>query len=274
MKDIKVDLFFEGGDGHGWTESWFRQIANDKPLLTDAKLLAKARAALLSDGVSISAIRGSDLSITGDSDVATSEEWLPPKDENQERCDFSFVCQLVRFQAGGNLYRASRPIGGMADRLNVTDAPNADPGLPKKKKLIAAFGKFLIDTSWCLRVLSKGVEAPLLKIGGVRKDVLSGLIELSVVGNALSQNDKVRIKGVKGNGYTIVNGVHEVASVAGDNVLIRLVAGTTLDAGTYEGGGTLRKRVYILAPITGVQWLRVMHRKRGNSPFDRSRGRR
>jgi len=114
---FKVNFFFTGSLGSGWTETWYNNGVDYTQTLLQANQLGTLRQGLAGVGSVLKEIRVSDDNITGDSltDVSGNNLFF----EKTEQTDVPFVSALVSMSAG-TLYRRSLQIRGVPDQLKVT----------------------------------------------------------------------------------------------------------------------------------------------------------
>ena len=264
MPTYKVTWIFNQHK-QGWTETFYRTASN----YTDAKNFALAhvptRLGLCGRGVTIEAIRISDVDILGDGclEVNPPNQGPYPADADNPWC-----AALVGLCAGDRLYRRSLWLRGIPDSWMARDAVTGDCGFPTvMKSRVDALINHLKISNWKLKVIKKtGAGTAPATITNISDNPATGRIVFTTTLAGLTVGDTVRVTDFSGPDKKKLNKTWKIMSITGTDIEVDGKFADLEDA-TLDAGGKMKRRIIDYVDVEEGSLLRCMWKKTGRAFF-------
>lgn len=262
--NAKYNLFFETSGGAGWSETYYHEDTDIEVSYNKCILLAQQRAKLLAANVTLSYIRVSDTQVTGDA-FAGTVEGLTNGLAERGSTDMPWSGVLCRVEAGAR-HRRMFCLRGIPDLLQSYQLPV--PQNPEVTKPIRAFGQYLVQQGYLMRVASRGFENPSKPISGF--DVTTTPWVLTCPAHGFVTGDRVKISNAKTS--PSINGTWWITVASVDTFKLNGTEAYGPGSVFYTGGYATKQEERFLE-IGDFQPIRYSSRRVGR-PFGAPVGRR
>lgn len=254
--------------GAGWTETWYKDVANSTVALTDLRALAVLRAATMGSNMTSFKLRVSNVALRNDSlqgpGVAGGAD--------RPRCDWNSVGYRYRYESG-EFHRCVRILRGLPDDAFNSDDPTVINDVDTILLLTAYHN--LLSTGWRFRAKELPPAAPEFAISDV---VIApnpiNTVTLTLPGHNFFSGQKIVVTGLRQFDRLISGERRITAAVPGETVTYRIspLASDDIKDPPYNGAGKA-KLLMIVYPLVTRSTPNGWGDRQCGRPFDLQVGR-